>query len=503
MGGQTVQIAFRSAACAAQTEAAVQRAWAALGQRGEQRLKQDGTPRMFEDLSPAHQTIYREECDAYSAFVNHHDRYPSMTKAHAALTKAATTTRAAMAIGIAATPWVPANFMADAADAFEDGVNRANIAFERGSREGGIPSAPLVYKGPLLRVRLWDDQFDLYLATYTLGNDVASRLHEEALEGLYRDGTVYDPSKPDEWPTAETLPELLTTTKTKSRIEGKPNLPLCEHLAHLLLERQVKQHEKLVLQRLNGGVDDVVYTIPDPPIPAPVRTANLLGHAPDLANDSFFVGGSTFYYTMRSTFGRDRWGKPKDVRHRISELELEFQSRIITEWKDIEAEFPHKDDPAAEKFLVNAVFTATWVTTILREALNFQSDESGEIRFQPYNGPIMEAKDTRPEMSWTLGMIFIDACQRARRPGEQVLQVIGPWDDGKAVKFQPGEPRFAGAPRADAKRGYMPDVDATDNEWNAVGTPPLNAPSVPEMLHGVYVKDNHGAWSGRFHDRSD
>lgn len=53
-----------------------------------------------------------------------------------------------------------------------------------------------------MRVRLWGDQFDLYLRTYILGIDAISDLHYATLVGQPPEGIIKDPGKPRGWSEA-------------------------------------------------------------------------------------------------------------------------------------------------------------------------------------------------------------------------------------------------------------------------------------------------------------
>lgn len=67
-------------------------------------------------------------------------------------------------------------------------------------------------------------------------------------------------------------------------------------------------------------------------------------------------------------------------------------------------------------------------------------------------------------MTWALGVIYIDACQRHRESGQHVLQVIGPSVDKKDVLLHSRTP-YVGAV---LMRQFMPDLDATDNTWEDI-----------------------------------
>lgn len=280
-----------------------------------------------------------------------------------------------------------------------------NNAIQRATRRLAnartIPSNRGKYLGPLMRVSLWGQEYDLYFATYTLGNNAALQLHAKALEALYPPPqTVYDPSKPKGWPVTRIMIMGPTVTKTRTKtsdgrtIEGRIDHTLCKQLARLLLQRQTEVHSRL-MSKISREFPPTIYGSDDSKIPDPGTVVNLLAEAPARLKDSFFVGGSTFYYTMRSTFGRDCWGRSKDAPHKMSEFDVEILEWLKLGLASIEwATRCNSRNPVNETHAANALFTATWVTTILLDAFGLQPDVSEDIPFQPYDGPIRGIQDT-------------------------------------------------------------------------------------------------------------
>lgn len=161
------------------------------------------------------------------------------------------------------------------------------------------------------------------------------------------------------------------------------------------------------------------------------------------------------------------WGTPIaiDVPHIFSEYEHEIKDRTGQSWGAIK--YLNDLNPIEGEFLEKGVFVAHWIVSLLRDAFGFNQNENSNIPFQPYNGPVRQGNDARPEMSWTLGVIFIEACQRIRNTDPPVLQVIGPWEDEPVVTFASGEPSPT-VTNPTELRCYMSDTDDTDNLWKSI-----------------------------------
>lgn len=303
----------------------------------------------------------------------------------------------------------------------EMGGATAQIAFRsrvyKQLKKGGASHNPTLFDGKLMRVNIWGKEIDLYLRTYPLGTVSALATHETAVQHqLNWDGI--DPCKPNGWVEGFVKRDVNGTPTGNGKVVEPAvgpnvfNYPTCERLLGFLLKYQI-----------DGG--DSTYPKPGRILPGSESRAglvDLLDGSPGLAIGSQFVGGANFYYTMRSTFGRDAWDHPKDVAHNFSHFQEEVNRRAnLSLTAQIQGSKKNTTDRLRKDYLGNSLFTAAWVTTVLK-GFGILGGGKG-INFQPYNGPIKKEIDYRPELSWTLGAAFLDACQGSD-PNRTILQVV-------------------------------------------------------------------------------
>ncbi|KAL0637991.1 Golgi apyrase [Maublancomyces gigas] len=308
----------------------------------------------------------------------------------------------------------------------EMGGATAQIAFRthvyKQLKAGGANPNPTAFAKKLMRVHIWGEEIDLYLRTYPLGSVSALATHETAVQHLPGWDTI-DPCKPGRW-----AGDLVKRDNQGKKTGGGNvsaagldnfNYARCKQLSGLLLRYQMFKLGTTDLE------DNETYPKPGKALPAVgvAEPVNLLNGSPGLTSRSQFVGGANFYYTTRSTFGRDDWGHPKEMAHNYLLLDKEVKDRAELSFDhQIIASKKNTLDPVDKEFLVNGIFTAAWVIAVLKGFGIWEGEN--EINFQPYNGPIKDKIDHRPELSWTLGAAFIDACNLGRSDQEKVLQVV-------------------------------------------------------------------------------